>query len=150
MSRCEVAAAENSPACLVQEVVQRFGSTRIRVQGSSMLPSIRPGDEIEVQPIHFHEIETGEVIAYRRGDRLFAHRVIETDSAGRLLTRGDAMPQADAPISKSEFLGIVTRLNRGGKVVGLRRSIADRTAAAIFRRSQLCAALFVRFTGLRG
>jgi hypothetical protein len=77
------------------------------------------------------------------------HRVIGMDSAGRLLTRGDALPEADAPVAKSEFLGLVTRVDRGDKVVRLRRSIADRTVAAIFRRSQLCAALFVRMTGLR-
>ena len=148
MSRCEVTAAENSPACLLQEVVQRFGSARIRVQGSSMLPSIRPGDEIEVQPIPFHEIETGDVIAYRRGDRLFAHRVIGKDPGNNPITRGDSLPQADAPVLESELLGSVTAVFREGRRVSLKRSPTTRAAGELFRRSGTCAALFVKFASL--
>jgi signal peptidase I len=149
LSRCEVAAAENSPACLLQEVVQRFGSARIRVQGSSMLPSIRPGDEIEVQPIPFHEIETGDVIAYRRGDRLFAHRVIGKDPGNNnLITRGDSLPQADAPVLESELLGSVAAVFRNGERIDLNRSLVALAAGELFRRSGTCAALFVKFASL--
>jgi hypothetical protein len=149
LSLCDVSDTDNSQATfLVQEVVQRFGDARIRVQGSSMLPSIRPGDEVELQPIPFHGIEAGEVIAYRRADRLFIHRVIGKDPLNNPITRGDTLRQAEAPVLESELLGSVRAIFRAGEKIDLRRSIATRAASALFRRSQLCATLFVKFASL--
>jgi signal peptidase I len=129
---------------LVEDVLRRFGSARLCVQGSSMLPSLRPGDEIQVQSIPLSEIKMGDVVAYRRDERLFVHRVIGTDALGRLVTRGDTLPQADAPVSESELLGSIVAVSRDGERVEHRRSLAGRTAAAIFQRSRFCAALFVK------
>ena len=133
---------------LVAEIVLRFGSARFRVQGSSMLPSIRPGDEIEIRAARFDNIDPGGVIAYLRTDRLFVHRVMKRDTQQLLVTHGDTLPQADAPISESEFLGSVAAVFRNGKTIELRQSLAQRTGAALFRRSQICAALFVKFASL--
>src|SRR5437868_4610849 len=131
---------------LAADVLHQFGSARICVQGSSMLPSIRPGDQIELQSTPVSEIKQGDIVAYRRDDRLFVHRVIGKDAAGQLLTRGDTLPQADAPVSESEFLGVVTSVFRDGTRVDQRNSFAHRATAALFRRSQLCAALFLKFS----
>ena len=129
---------------LTRELLSNFGCARIRVQGSSMLPSLQPGDEIRLQSIPLSEIKIGDVVAYRRDERLFVHRAIGADSTGQILTRGDTLPQADAPVSESELLGVVVAVFRGDERVEHRRSLAGRTAAAIFQRSRFCAALFVK------
>jgi len=133
---------------LAAEVVARFGSARIRVQGSSMLPSIRPGDEIELRPVAPQAIEIGDVVAYRRADRLFVHRVVARNSQRELVTRGDTLPQADAPVSESELLGAVSAVRRNGRNVSLQSTLARRATASLFRSSQLCAALFQKITSL--
>ena len=130
---------------LTAETLRYSGSARVCVQGSSMLPSIRPGDEIELHSTSMEKIKTGDVVAYRRGERLFVHRVAGVDP---LITRGDTLPQADAPVSESEFLGRVATVTRNGKRIELRHSLADRTAAALFRHSQPCAALFLKLASL--
>src|ERR1043165_544448 len=91
---------------LSADLIGRFGSARIGVQGSSMLPNIRPGDEVEVQSTPLLKIKQRDIVAYRRDDRLFVHRVIGTPPAG-LITQGDALPQADPPVAESELLGVV-------------------------------------------
>ncbi len=106
-----------------------------------MLPSLRPGDEIQLQSIPLSELKRGDIVAYRRDDRLFVHRAI---GATPLTTRGDALTQADAPVLQSELVGVVVAVFRNGEQVEHRRSLASRTAAAIFQRSRLCAALFVK------
>src|SRR6266705_555289 len=88
---------------LVADVLGHFGSARLCVQGSSMLPSLRPGDEIQLQSIPLSELKRGDIVAYRRDDRLFVHRVI---GIAPLMTRGDTLSQADAPVSESELLGV--------------------------------------------
>ena len=132
---------------LTADVLRGFGSARIRVQGSSMLPSLRPGDEVDLQSTPFDEIAPGNIIAYRRENRLFVHRVIGRNLQ-QLITRGDTLPQADAPVTESEFLGVVTSVFRKGEKVDQRNSFPQRAAAALFRRSRLCAALFVKFGAL--
>ena len=129
---------------LAAQVLRGFGRARIRVQGTSMLPSLRPGDEIELQPASAHEIRIGDVIAYRRAGRLFVHRVIKKNSPRELVTRGDTLPQPDAPVSESEVLGLVSAVQRDGKSVNFHNSFAQRSAAALFRCSQLCAAVFLK------
>src|SRR5205823_1445290 len=133
---------------LAADVLHQFGSARICVQGSSMLPSIRPGDQIELHSTPLSEIKQGDIVAHRRDDRLFVHRVIGKDAAGQLLTRGDTLPQADASVSESELLGSVTGVFRGEKRVDHRATPAQRFAAKIFRRSRFCAALFIKFATL--
>ena len=133
---------------LVNEVVHRFGSARIRVQGSSMLPTLRPGDEVELQSTPTFQIKRGDVVAFQQGERLFVHRVIERCGDGKLLTRGDALTQPDVPISNQQLLGVVESVLRNGKKVELQRSLAARATAAILSRSRICAALFVKFASL--
>lgn len=133
---------------LAAEVVARFGSASIRVQGRSMLPSIRPGDEVELRPGSSHEIEIGDVVAYRRDGRLFVHRVVGKNPEGELVTRGDTLPQPDAPVSESELLGVVSAVRRDEKGVSFQNTFARRATASLFRSSQLCAALFLKIVNL--
>jgi signal peptidase I len=134
-------------AQLITQVLGKFGSTRIRVYGSSMLPSIRPGDEIELQSAAFHEINIGKIVAFQRDGRLFVHRVTQRDSQ-KIIVRGDTLPCADAPVSESEFLGVVASVFRKGERVDQKNSLVQRAAARLFRRSRLCAAVFVKFASL--
>ena len=133
---------------LAAQVLRGFGRARIRVQGTSMLPSLRPGDEIELQPASAHEIRIGDVIAYRRAGRLFVHRVIKKNSPRELVTRGDTLAQPDAPVSESEVFGLVSAVQRDGKGVNFHNSFAQRATAALLRRSQLCAAVFLKLVTL--
>ena len=129
----------------IADTLRNFGSARIRVQGSSMLPSLRPGDEVELRSAALHTLEIGDVVAFRRTDRLFVHRVIERNSQRQLVTRGDALPQVDPPISQQELLGKVSAVFRNGERAAHRMTLTRRTSAAIFRNSRFCAALFLKF-----
>ena len=54
-------------ACgLAEEVVRTFGEVRLRVFGTSMVPSILPGDLVLIQRASLHEISAGEVVLFLR------------------------------------------------------------------------------------
>lgn len=105
-------------ACdLAGEIVRTFGEVRLRVFGTSMVPSILPGDLISVQRACVSEVSSGEIVLYSREGRLFAHRVVAcTDSPEQslLITRGDRLDHNDPPVSSAELLGRVTSIQRGG------------------------------------
>ncbi len=104
-------------ACgLVGDVVRTFGEVRLRAFGTSMVPSILPGDLISIQRAGLSEISPGEIVLYAREGRLFAHRVVARAGGHddpRLITRGDRLSHNDPPVSSSELLGRVTSVQCG-------------------------------------
>jgi hypothetical protein len=57
------------------------------------------------------EITEGELVLFTRQERIFVHRV-ERALGNCLLTRGDALAVADAPVGAGEFLGRVVLISR--------------------------------------
>ena len=103
---------------LVAECLRRFGHARLRVTGSSMLPSIWPGDTIHVEAARPESLEPGDIVLYRHGPRLFAHRLLQSLAGKKLnlfATRGDALPSPDPPVSSSDILGRVTSIVAFGR-----------------------------------
>jgi signal peptidase I len=101
---------EDETAKLLTAVVRVFGRVRLRVFGTSMVPSILPGDLIYVCSAAVTEIARGEIVLYSREGRLFVHRVvacITTSKQAFLVTRGDRLCNDDFPISSNELLGRV-------------------------------------------
>jgi signal peptidase I len=105
-------------ACsLAGETVRTFGKVRLRVFGTSMVPSILPGDLISVQRAGISEILSGEIVLYSREGRLFAHRVVSRAGSSEqplLITRGDRLRYNDVPVSSNELLGRLTSIRRDG------------------------------------
>jgi signal peptidase I len=111
-----MSAKENVSRVMVEEAVRSFGQVRFRVLGTSMAPSVLPGDLISVQRAGLHEISLGEIVLFSRDQRLFVHRVVSSateDRAGCLTTRGDRLSDNDPPVRESEFLGRVVSIERG-------------------------------------
>jgi hypothetical protein len=103
---------------LAAEVIRRFGTVRLRVTGSSMLPLVGPGDVLVVHRRTALDFAPGEIAVFWRHQRLFAHRVVARISDHGeclLLTRGDALPENDPPVSSGELLGRVAAIERGSR-----------------------------------
>jgi len=131
---------------LTAEVVQAAGSASLRVTGLSMLPSIRPGDELVVRRHVIGDLTPGEVVLFRRDGKLTAHRIMRI-SGEYLITRGDSAPANDPPVRMSELVGRVEGILRDGRPVAPGNSIWRSVAAWTMRRSELCTRLFLRLTG---
>ena len=101
---------------LADQVLKTTGSLRLAAFGYSMLPTLWPGDILTIRAVTLGEVKTGDVVLFSREARFFIHRVLRIVQPGqeaRLLTRGDAMPGADAPVRAEEFLGKVVSVQRG-------------------------------------
>ena len=107
-------------ACdLTRDVVLNFGEVRLRALGTSMVPSILPGDLLSVQRASMDQISPGEVVLYERQGRLYAHRVVGSTGgssrSAQLITRGDRLGYDDPPVSEAELLGRVTTIERASR-----------------------------------
>lgn len=103
---------------LAAEVLRSTGWVRLAALGNSMLPALWPGDFVTIQAASLDQIQTGDVVLFARDRRFFIHRAlrkVQLRSETRLLTRGDAMPKADAPVAAEELLGKVVFVERGSR-----------------------------------
>jgi hypothetical protein len=108
---------------LAAEVLRTTGSLRLAAFGYSMLPTLWPRDVLTIQAQSIEQVQAGDVVLFAREGRFFIHRVLqklEMGGHGRLVTRGDAMPDADAPVSEEELWGkVVSVRGRGGRDFGV-------------------------------
>jgi hypothetical protein len=121
----------SATAGLIADVLHQFGQVRLRAHGVSMFPSIRSGDVLSVARCLPGELELGDVILARDGNRLFAHRVTSTHAAGDgawIATRGDSHWRRDPLLRAADVLGRVIAVTRDGRVMDgpFRCSPADR------------------------
>ena len=101
---------------LAEEVLCLAGELRLRVTGTSMLPSVWPGDILHIRRQDAAESLPGDIVLVRRQGRLCAHRVVKKiskEGEPYWITRGDSLPDDDPPVSGQELLGRVTCILRG-------------------------------------
>jgi hypothetical protein len=119
------ASAERS--ALVAELLRRSRAldedarVRLLVHGESMLPSVWPGDVVEIAGCSFADVRPGEIVLALRDGRLFLHRLVAIKENGFVL-RGDSIPGCDPTFSREALLGRLVR----------RKQNQNASAAALF------------------
>jgi len=123
-----------------QEVLKHWvasGEPRsIRVSGNSMLPFLRDGDTVLVEP-RGGGVVPGDIVIYFMGDVLLIHRVvgITRDLDGRLLhTKGDFAVSLDpGTVRATDLIGKAVAVRRGKTHIDLQsaplRAIGSAVAA---------------------
>jgi hypothetical protein len=102
---------------LAAEVLGRGGTIRLQALGTSMLPSIWPGDVLSIESKSGQDIALGDIVLVARDGRFFIHRLIEKHNS-ILITRGDSLLQEDAPVAQVQVLGKVSLIHRkSGEIV---------------------------------
>ena len=126
-------------------------SVRFSAPGTSMGATIRDGEAITVAPAEPEEITLGDIVAYRRGHQLIAHRVVRfgrRDRAdGAFFVRGDAACTCDAPVAPEQILGKVVSVERRGRqlsVSGRQAKLAYTARVAASRARHLSRSLASR------
>jgi signal peptidase I len=107
-------------------------SAWIEVNGWSMTPLVRPGDEVFVE-FGTRAPAFGEIVVYRQGDLMIVHRLVWRQSSGSeqlLITRGDGMPLFDPPVPSSNVLGVVRSCRRPGSTSNIGVAASGRPARA--------------------
>ena len=122
---------------LGKEILGSGASVRLRLWGWSMYPLIRHGDVVELAPAGIEQVQVGDIVLFRSGRRLLAHRIVRCTFEGQrtsLVPRGDNALTEDGPIrDKADLLGQVRAVWRDGREIRLDRGLAGHLGRFIAR-----------------
>lgn len=101
-------------------------SIRLRADGYSMYPSIKPGSVINVEPyLSGSEPALGDIVAWGGEPGMVVHRIvsIERDNNNMYyVTRGDSTLTEDPPVNPAQIAGKVVRVEYRGKEKKIKNS----------------------------
>jgi hypothetical protein len=120
-------AHEDAKFALAAETLRGHGTAQLKAWGTSMLPSLWPGDLLTIEGVAHDDIVPGEIVLVLSNNRFLVHRLVEKrQDRDRVLwiTRGDAMPGNDPLAAAPELLGRVARIRRGNRSFVPRRRVS--------------------------
>jgi len=89
----------------------------VRVQGQSMLPTLRPGQLLAVD-FAPQRLAVGDMLVFRQVDMLLVHRLLGSarplEGHRRLRTRGDGVLNLDPPVELDRVVGRVVAIENDG------------------------------------
>lgn len=146
---------EDVVVTLASEVLRLHGEFRFVAWGSSMVPSIFPGDTLIVRRVTPEGACNGDVVLFAREGRFYAHRLVSKTDEGaamRLIARGDSLDANDPPFAGHEMLGRVDAVIRRGTRIELhrQRAVNHRLVRCIVHRSESGMKCLLRLHALRG
>jgi hypothetical protein len=102
---------------LIEAVHEKGAPFRFQAKGYSMTPAIRDGDCLTLSPLAGLTPGRGDVLAFRHPNQLqlLVHRVLKK-KGNRFLIKGDNCSVSDGWIPWKNLLGVVTRVERQGKI----------------------------------
>lgn len=127
---------------LMPAVLEKGRPFRFEARGTSMEPFIVDGDILTVVPLVGSRPRPGDVAAFVHpaSGGVRVHRVVKVED-GRYVLKGDNALDADGALSRDQILGVVVRLERGGRVRPVGRGLGAALRARLSR-----SALVVRLT----
>jgi len=151
------AAAENRALMrcqLAADAIRAFGKLRLKVTGSSMLPSVWPGDILSVRRAEISQVFPGDIVLFERDGRLCAHRVVDKIVAPDqtyLVTQGQQICSTDPPVSSRELLGLAASIERGRFRIDPRAGLRMRwrILSLVLRRSAFATRLMLHLLASR-
>jgi len=110
--------------------------TSLRYFGSSMKPTFRDADVLNISVCNCDNLHLGDVIVFNHPERQIkiAHRVRKIDK-NRIYTGGDnSKSKDDYIITDNILIGKVTSLKRSGKTIKVRGGLKDHFKSELYHR----------------
>jgi len=137
---------------LVAASLRAGHAVRVRVAGSSMVPSLWPGDELIVRALGAAEPSRGDLLLFVRNGRLCTHRLMSRSADSgvvQLITRGDTALKSDPPHELDQILGSVVSVLRNGNQAPLDSSRAGKVLSFAIRHSGFLRRVVLKMHALR-
>ncbi len=99
-------------------LLQQGKEVKIPVYGLSMFPFYLPGDIVRVSKVSFKELRKGDVVIFKSGNKLVAHRLLKIDKKNNILIcKGDGLVRKDGVVVYKDLLGVVGEHIRQNKTL---------------------------------
>ena len=114
----------------IDHLLLELGAVRLRIASRSMVPTLRPGDEVVVRPVG--DLRPGDLVLFRAGTDLVCHRLVAQSDDGALLTRGDATSSGER-VCADQVIGRVTEVRRRGAWTAVKSLVRAALLPALVR-----------------
>jgi hypothetical protein len=121
---------------ILRAALERGQTVRMPVNGHSMFPFIRDGDVVEIALVPPTPTQGSVVLARLPGERYPLHRLVAQCGTAWVL-RGDNCGAPDGLVPRENLVGVVTRVERNGRVVRLTLGRAGQWIGWLSRRGWL-------------
>lgn len=113
----EFAFSSRAISTLMSSVLDKGCCFRFKAPGFSMIPFIRDGDIVTIEPV-VEPLQVGDVVAFTnpRTERLTVHRIVRVAEQGYLI-KGDNCPEPDGLVSLTRIMGRANKVEHSGKKV---------------------------------
>lgn len=104
---------------LLRELADQGDCGEIPVRGTSMAPTLHPGDRLRVVPATMDNVRVGDLVVCAGPGGPISHRLVgwwKTRAGWQLLTKGDSAPRLDAPAPGHCLVARVVARVRAGEV----------------------------------
>ena len=134
----ELALSGLALAELMRAVLEKGVPFRFRAMGWSMVPLIHDGDVITVAPLLDDLPHMGDVVAFVRPEtgKVVVHRIVARWGDAWLIKGDNSNGEWDGLFSRGDLLGMVTAVERGGRMIRLGLG-PERGLVALLSRSGL-------------
>lgn len=115
----------------IADALKRRGRISMYVQGTGMLPLVRPGDVALIRRDKLENMRSGDVVLFQRGNHLLAKRIGEDDDVAAGLEfgmDGEDYENSSNPADEQECLGQIVRLQRKEEQIDLTSKATPITA----------------------
>lgn len=118
----------------VSDLLLLHQRVRLRIASRSMAPTLRPGDEIVVEPVSIEALLTGDLILFEHTGQLICHRLVEVSGHPcTLLARGDAATGPAQRIGRDQVLGKVVSIRKRTPWVALCEALRSALLPSLLR-----------------
>jgi signal peptidase I len=114
---------------------------RLRVNGNSMSPALRPGDSLLAEVIPLAGYTPGDLVVIRRQADWVTHRLLKIEGTDWIV-KGDNLPLPDPGVRSEDILGRVVAVERGTIRIDLQGPRWQRAKRRIARLSEWEARIF--------
>ena len=108
----------------IEQLLKDGYTIQIQPQGYSMYPMFVPGrDEAVIAPVEGNKLRRGQVVLYRRKNRLLVlHRIWKVRPEGLYMV-GDNQTEIEGPLHKEQVLGVLEAFVRKGRKISVRHPV---------------------------
>lgn len=109
----------------IEQLLREGNAIQIKPQGYSMYPMFVPGrDEAVIAPVDVEKLRRGDVVLYRRENRLLVlHRLWKVRPEGLYMV-GDNQTEVEGPLGREQVLGILEAFVRKGRKISVHTNLS--------------------------
>jgi signal peptidase I len=128
------------------KLIEEKGKIYLRLSGFSMFPFLKEGDVALIKKVEITALKIGDVIVFKQGEKMIAHRLFEIVKNGEhftITTKGDTSQNNDPIFTEKEYVGKIISYNRKEKKITITTKFYELIGRIIVKTSQLNTPFFV-------